>query len=245
MLLIGLIGLSQYQVQAHGDHEDEHELHSSARLKKLTGERFDAEVMDPVTSRLRNGPWMIKFYAPWCGHCKRLAPIWDDFADKYGDQINVGLINCDEKDISGVCSQFDVTGYPSLLFLKGRYFYKYSGERSVEAFGKFALEGGYEQAEKEDLPKKMEGFELYQKQLQKFLNQLAKSTEMLFDKIGFGHLPHGVMYGIAASAFIIPIILMCWVICCMKDDYVDAEEKQQEQQQQQRKPVSARREKIE
>jgi len=51
-----------------------------------------------------------------------------------------------------------------LLFLKGRYFYKYRGDRSVDAFGAFALDGQYQDAEKEDLPRKMEGFELYQKQ---------------------------------------------------------------------------------
>ena len=142
----------------------------SDRLKVLNQQSFDDQVLDPATNRLKNGVWFVKFFAPWCGHCKRLAPIWDEFADKYGDQVNVGLVDCDDKSASPVCAQFDVSGYPTLLFMKGRYVYKYKGERSAEAFAKFALEGGYEQAEKEDLPRKMEGFDLYMKQVQKFLN---------------------------------------------------------------------------
>ena len=61
-------------------------------------------------------------------------------------------------------------------------------------------------------------------------------------------MPHGVMYGIAASVFIIPIVLMCWVICCMKDDYVDVDEQQHidRKEGENRKPASGvRREKIE
>lgn len=220
---------------------EENSLHLSDRVKVLNQESFGELVMDQASSRLRPGsPWFIKFYAPWCGHCKRLAPTWDEFADKYGDQVNVAVMDCDDKNSSPICAQFDIGGFPTLLLLKGRYSFKYRGERSIEGFAKFALEGGYEEAEKEDLPRKMEGFELYQKQIQKFLNQLGRSTEILFEKVGLGSLPRGAMYGIASMFFIIPIVLMCWVICCMKDDYSDVEESQQQVRQ-----AASRRDKAE
>ena len=62
------------------------------------------------------------------------------------------------------------------------------------------------------------------------LFQVGKSIEVVFEKIGFGDIPHPVMYAIAASIFMLPLILMCYVICCMKDDYVD-ERKQVRQEQ--------------
>lgn len=41
-------------------------------------------------------PWFIKFYAPWCGFCKKLAPAWVQLAKDLKDQVNVAEMNCDE-----------------------------------------------------------------------------------------------------------------------------------------------------
>lgn len=62
---------------------------------------------------------LIEFYAPWCGHCKKLAPAYDELGTRMKSVSNVVIAKMDatanEIDVPGV----SVQGYPTILFFKG------------------------------------------------------------------------------------------------------------------------------
>jgi protein disulfide-isomerase A1 len=57
---------------------------------------------------------LVKFYAPWCGHCKTLAPHYDEAAKRLANNPNILLVKVDstENEVSGV----DIQGFPTLKF---------------------------------------------------------------------------------------------------------------------------------
>ncbi|EPQ59737.1 thioredoxin-domain-containing protein [Gloeophyllum trabeum ATCC 11539] len=96
----------------------------------LTGNTFQ--------DALKDGPLFVKFFAPWCGHCKKLAPVWVDLARHMADKLTVAEVNCEEH--SALCKNQDVTGYPMLYFYPGGGAAKteYTGGRKLEALKAFA-----------------------------------------------------------------------------------------------------------
>lgn len=102
-------------------------------------------------SKIDEGVWLLKLYAPWCGHCKRLAPTWEELGDAAAavDGLNVGKVDCTaEKDI---CSAFGVRGYPTVIAYHAGYVYKYNGKRELDSLLEFG-QGGYEKVKAEKGP---------------------------------------------------------------------------------------------
>ncbi|KAK3086730.1 hypothetical protein FSP39_022593, partial [Pinctada imbricata] len=71
------------------------------------------------------------FYAPWCGHCKKLEPIYHQVAKTLsGSTVRVAKLDCTR--FSNVASHFDVRGFPTIKFFNGANTYTHRGERSSE-----------------------------------------------------------------------------------------------------------------
>ncbi|KAF3334549.1 putative protein disulfide-isomerase A6 [Carex littledalei] len=98
----------------------------------LTPDNFDKEVG-------KDRGALIEFFAPWCGHCKKLAPEYEKLGSSFkkAKTVLIGKVDCDQhKDL---CSKYGVSGYPTIQwFPKGSLeAKKYEGPRTAEALAEF------------------------------------------------------------------------------------------------------------
>ncbi|KAI7823898.1 thioredoxin-like protein, partial [Kickxella alabastrina] len=86
---------------------------------------------------------LVEFYAPWCGHCKTLAPIYEQLSQVFQNDDNVVIANYDASDDSKIKGEYPIQGFPTLLaFPAGKdvEHIEYDGSRGLEDLVAFVNE---------------------------------------------------------------------------------------------------------
>ncbi|KAJ3066597.1 hypothetical protein HDU98_010108 [Podochytrium sp. JEL0797] len=89
-----------------------------------------------IESLLAESAWFVKFYSPYCGHCKVFAPTWIEIATELKGVINVGEVDCTTD--TALCNKFDVTMYPTIAHVSADKAEQFKGLRNKENVLAFA-----------------------------------------------------------------------------------------------------------
>ena len=104
-------------------------------VTELTAANFDAEVMNSAET------WVVKFMAPWCGHCRNSAPSFSRAAKRLYGVVRLGVVDCDAH--GALAQRYGVQGFPSFKTFSGvgkraRRPSDYNGDRSASAIAAHA-----------------------------------------------------------------------------------------------------------
>lgn len=149
----------------------------------VTGDTFEKH----VTANSKTDVF-LEFYAPWCGHCKKLTPIWGELAGKVKkngwDNVVIAKMDATENE-----SPEETSGYPTLIFypagkegdkkLKSKK--TYSGERDLENLLSYLEENaqsGIAPVEAKSEGKKKSKYSMIDREKEKKRKQQAKGQEL-------------------------------------------------------------------
>ncbi|RXG70574.1 Protein disulfide-isomerase [Armadillidium vulgare] len=105
-------------------------------VKVLVASNFDEVAFD------KSKDVLVEFYAPWCGHCKQLAPIYEELGEKYKDSETVVIAKMDST--ANELEHTKIQSFPTLKLYKkdDNKVIEYNGERTFVGLTKFLESGG-------------------------------------------------------------------------------------------------------
>jgi len=112
-------------------------------VKTLVSSNFDDVALD------KSKDVLVEFYAPWCGHCKQLVPIYDELGERFKDSDSVVIAKMDAT--ANELEHTKIQSFPTIKMWKKETneVVDYNGERTLDGFTKF-LEGKQEEEGEEE-----------------------------------------------------------------------------------------------
>jgi len=100
-------------------------------VKTLVSSNFDEVVFDKTKDVL------VEFYAPWCGHCKQLVPIYEQLGEKYKDNPEILIAKVDAT--ANELDHTKINSFPTLKLYKKEtnQVVDFNGERTLDGMSQF------------------------------------------------------------------------------------------------------------
>jgi thiol-disulfide isomerase/thioredoxin len=77
---------------------------------------------------------MYLFKADWCGHCKNLAPVWDQLQKEV---TNIKFVTYDSQKDKNSIEKYNISGFPTIILKKNDKAYDYGGARDLNSLKDF------------------------------------------------------------------------------------------------------------
>lgn len=172
----------------------------------LTNENFEHQTQ--ASTGQTTGKWFVEFYAPWCGHCVKLEPIWKDLAaDLAQNHAEQGILlaKVDATVNREIAKRFQIRSYPTLKYFANHKMYPYNGERTLEALKEFAL-NGYKSATGEKVPAPPSFWEITSKKLKEnYAKTMESNPHLRMLAEDFDHIL-AIRKNAAAALFVLGVL---------------------------------------
>ncbi|KAM0700596.1 hypothetical protein Q7P35_012317 [Cladosporium inversicolor] len=94
---------------------------TGVQMKKKKAEPSNVEMLTDSTFKERIGgekDVLVAFTAPWCGHCKTLAPVWEQLANDFASEPNVlvAKVDCEAPNAKATAQEAGVKSYPTIKY---------------------------------------------------------------------------------------------------------------------------------
>lgn len=129
-----MLGKSASKSDEKDDEKDENLDNNIHSVLALTGGNFEHGIKEGIS--------FIEFFAPWCGHCKRLASTWESLGKKFlnNHRVNIVKVDCTLDTSKQLCNEQEVDGFPTLLLYQDGYkVTEYNGSRTLEDLYEFVM----------------------------------------------------------------------------------------------------------
>lgn len=93
-----------------------------------------------LSELLKDGDWMVLYYAEWCGHCNAMKPEWEKVVEKFKETGKINIADVKSDFIDSLLHKPKIEGFPTInMYNKGREVAKFEDERSAAKIEKFAM----------------------------------------------------------------------------------------------------------